>query len=439
MMLQYYFKLGLHSLRRNPALTALMVLTLAIGVAASISTLTILHMMSGNPIPAKSEQLFVPLIDNGPLERYTAGQMPEDNQISYRDAMNLLAGGHGVRRTAVYGLHDGIEPARTDLGVVEVDGIAATSDFFPMFEVPFLYGAGWSPAEDKNAANVVVLSRKTSEKLFGKENPVGRHIRVFSDDFQIIGVLGAWNPAPRYTHLINGNGGSFAGEDDLIIPFSTAIRHQQYNSGSTTCQGNADPGFQGRLDSECTWIQFWFEEKSSLDRSKLQDYLDAYTREQKKLNRFPRQNLNRVYDVMEWMDHLHVVSNDSRLSTWLSFGFLALCLVNTVGLLLAKFSTRAGEVGVRRALGASRVEIFKQFLMESAVVGLVGGFLGLLLSSAALFLIARQSDSFSVLAHLDWAMLALTFVLAIVASVLAGLLPTWRACQVMPALQLKSQ
>jgi len=438
-MFHYYFKLGLHSLRRNPVLTALMVLTLAIGVAASISTLTILHMMSGNPIPDKSERLFVPLIDNGPLERYTAGQMPEDNQVSYRDAMNLLAGGHGLRRTAIYGVSDAIEPARTDLGVIEVDGSAATSDFFPMFEVPFLYGAGWTQVDDKNAANVIVLSRKISEKLFGNVNPVGRHIRVFSDDFQVIGVLGAWHPAPRYTHLINGNGGSFAGEDDLIIPFNTAIRHQLNNSGNTTCQGNPAPGYQGRLDSECTWIQFWFEETSPFDRSKLQNYLDAYSREQGKLNRFPRKNINRVYNVMEWMDHLHVVSNDGRLSSWLSLGFLALCLVNTVGLLLAKFSVRAGEVGVRRALGASRAEIFKQFLIEAAVVGLVGGVFGLALTMGALYAIGQQSERFSVLAHMDWMMLALTFVLAILASVLAGLLPTWRACQVTPALQLKSQ
>ena len=57
-MFSYYFKLGVRSLRRNPALTALMVLTLAIGVAASVSTLTILHMMSGDPIPEKSDRLF---------------------------------------------------------------------------------------------------------------------------------------------------------------------------------------------------------------------------------------------------------------------------------------------------------------------------------------------------------------------------------------------
>ena len=67
-MFAYYFKLGVKSLRRNPALTALMVLTLAIGVAASIATLTILHVMSGDPIPGKSSRLFVPLVDNGPIQ-----------------------------------------------------------------------------------------------------------------------------------------------------------------------------------------------------------------------------------------------------------------------------------------------------------------------------------------------------------------------------------
>jgi putative ABC transport system permease protein len=57
---------------------------------------------------------------------------------------------------------------------------------------------------------------------------------------------------------------------------------------------------------------------------------------------------------MQWLEYRKVVGNDSRLSAWLAFGFLLLCLVNTIGLLLAKFSVRASEVGIRRALGASR-------------------------------------------------------------------------------------
>jgi putative ABC transport system permease protein len=134
-----------------------------------------------------------------------------------------------------------------------------------------------------------------------------------------------------------------------------------------------------------------------------------------------------------------VVSNDTRLAVWLSFGFLLLCLVNTTGLLLAKFSARAPEVGVRRALGATQGAIFRQFLVEAGVVGVAGGIVGLGLSLASLALIARQSRALSVVTQMDWAMLALTFVLALVAALLAGLLPTWRATQVTPALQLKSQ
>jgi putative ABC transport system permease protein len=84
------------------------------------------------------------------------------------------------------------------------------------------------------------------------------------------------------------------------------------------------------------------------------------------------------------MEYTKVVGKDSKLSAWLAFGFLALCLVNTIGLLLAKFSVRASEIGVRRALGASRTEIFHQFLIETVVVGLVGGVLGLLLAFGAL-------------------------------------------------------
>jgi putative ABC transport system permease protein len=116
-----------------------------------------------------------------------------------------------------------------------------------------------------------------------------------------------------------------------------------------------------------------------------------------------------------------------------------LCLVNTVGLLLAKFSVRASEIGVRRALGASRADIFRQFLIETGVVGLVGGVLGLVLAFGALALIAMQGKQTAAVAHMDWEMLIVTFVMSVGAAVLAGLLPTWRACQVTPAIQLKSQ
>ncbi|MES2102573.1 MAG: ABC transporter permease [Pseudomonadota bacterium] len=438
-MLKYYFMLGVRSLRRNPALTALMVLTLAVGVAASVSTLTILQVMSSDPIPHKSSKLLVPVLDNSALKGYTPGAKPEDNQVTYKDAVNMLASKQGVRRAVVVGIADGIEPERSDLPVVEVNGLAVSNEYFAMFEVPFLYGSPWTAAEDTASAGVIVLSRLQSEKMYGKTNPVGKHVRLHGNDFQIIGVLDTWNPIPRYTHLINGNGGSFNGEDNIYIPFSTSVRLEFGQSGSVTCHENMTPGYQGFLNSECTWLQFWFETKTASDRPALQNYLNAYVSEQRKLGRFPRNAENKLYNVMEWMDYLGVVRSDSKLSVWLSFGFLLLCLVNTIGLLLAKFSVRASEVGVRRALGATRGEIFKQFLIETAVIGLAGGLLGLPLSFLGMRIIADQSANLSVVPGMDWMMLGITFLLSVSASVLAGLLPTWRACQVTPALQLKSQ
>ncbi|WLI89380.1 ABC transporter permease [Massilia sp. R2A-15] len=438
-MFSYYFKLGVRSLRRNPALTALMILTLAIGVAASVSTVTILHVMSSNPIPQKSDRLFVPLIDNGPLEGYNpADSAHEFDQMSYIDASNLLKGGHGERRTALYGIGPAIEPARKDLPVISAQGLAPTRDFFGMFDVPFLYGQAWSEADDRAGADVAVLSRAMAEKLFGAVNPVGQRIRMSGFDFQVVGVLNNWLPLPKFYRLIGGPG-AFGTEEDVMLPFSSAIRHEFVHNGSMNCSGRHDPGWQGLLDSECTWLGFFFETKSATDRAELKSYLNNYADDQRKLGRLKRNAPNQLFDVMEWLEYNKVVGNDSRLAAWLAFGFLLLCLVNTIGLMLAKFSVRASEVGVRRALGASRKEIFQQFLIETTVVGLAGGVLGLLLSFGALALIAMSSKQLSVVAHMDLAMLALTFVLALLAAVFAGLFPTWRACQVTPAIQLKSQ
>lgn len=439
-MFGYYFKLGVRSLRRNPALTALMVITLAVGVAASMSTLTILHMMSGDPIPQKSERLFVPVLDAGPKEGWSPGQDPDDIQMTYRDATNLYdAGKVGERRAIIFGVNMAVEPDRHDLGAFSEQGLAATHDMFQMFEVPFKYGQPWTAAEDKGAADVVVLSTGLADRLFGNVNPVGRRVRMKGVSWQVVGVADHWKPLPRYYHIISGNG-QYGDEEGFFVPFSAAIRHETSNSGSMNCnERNALPGYNGVLQSNCTWIQFWIETASPGDRGDVASYLDNYVHEQNRMGRMPRKQPAKLYNVMEWLDLNKVVGNDNRLAVWLAFGFLALCLVNTIGLLLAKFSVRAPEVGIRRALGASRREIFSQFLVETAVVGLVGGAIGLTLAYGTLDLLSMGSESMKHLAHMDASMLVLTLLLSIAAAVLAGLLPTWRACQVTPAMQLKSQ
>lgn len=435
-MFAYYFKLGLRNLRRNPALTALMVLILAVGVAASVSTLAILHVMSGDPIPGKSERLFVPFVDNGQPDGYVPGAAPDDMQMTYPDALNLLRKHPAERATAMFATGMAVEPPRTDIPAFQAYGLAPTRAFFAMFDVPFLHGQPWTADDEARGANVVILNRTVAEKLFGDANPVGQRLIMQRQPFTVVGVLGDWNPMPRYYKLIGS--GPATGEE-FMIPMATAVRMELTPYGSVNCSQVRDPGYASLLASECTWIQFWFETRAAGERADLHAFLENYVGEQRKLGRLKRPVAPVLYNVMEWMEVRKVVGNDTRLSAWLAFGFLILCLVNTVGLLLAKFSARAPEVGIRRALGASRREIFQQFLIETGVIGLAGGLLGLLLAFGALALIGMQSRSMAAMARMDWEMLGLTFVISICAALVAGLLPTWRACQVTPAMQLKSQ
>jgi len=437
-MFSYYFWLGWRNLKRNPALTALMVITLAIGVAASVSTLTILHMMSGDPIPQKSARLFSVILDNNSAEGYTPGELSRDHQMTYMDVKNLLSSQQGERRMGLYGVEGIIEPGRPDLGVINADGLAASRDIFGMLDIPFLYGQAWRESDDVQGRDVVVLSKKTAEKLFSTTNPVGQYLKMWGREYQIVGVFNQWSVKPRFYHY-NGRSSAFATDEEFIVPLNSAIRHETPHSGSMSCRNKRDPGWQALLDSECTWFSFWFEMKSPGDRQALQSFIDSYVSEQAKLGRFPRHAPNRLFNVREWLIEMHVIGDDNKLSAWLAGGFLLLCLVNTIGLLLAKFSARSAEVGVRRALGASRKEIFVQFLIETSVIGIVGAILGIALSFGALMLISMQSRYLKEVAHMDWLMLLTAIMMSIGAAIFAGMLPTWRACQITPAIQLKSQ
>ena len=166
-------------------------------------------------------------------------------------------------------------------------------------------------------------------------------------------------------------------------------------------------------------------------------FLDRYVGEQKKLGRFPRPLNNRLLDVNQWMVDQKVVSRDMEVQVGLVFAFLIVCLVNTVGLLLAKFTRKSSEIGLRRALGASRRQVFAQFLIESGVVGLTGGLFGLLLTLLGLVAVRALYSDYKAVAFLDWPMVLTTIFVAILAALLAGIYPTWRACRVQPAAQLK--
>jgi putative ABC transport system permease protein len=430
----YYFDLAVRSFRRNRVLTCLMVLAIALGIGASMTTLTVLHVLSGDPIPGKSDKLFRVQLDPAGKEGYTPGEEPSE-QVTRFDAEALVRAGRADRQAMMTGGSVGIEPGRRDLDPFYADARSTSSDFFPMFEVPFAHGAGWSAKEDEGRARVAVISKELNEKLFGGEDSVGRTVRLSQTEFRVVGVLDRWRPTPHFYDL---NTGDYGQPEQVFLPFSTSRELKLDRNGSMNCWDDTN-GDETAVNAPCVWIQLWVELGSAEKAAAYREYLVRYSDEQRASGRYARPPNVRLRDVMAWLDFQKVVPSDVRLQAWVALGFLLVCLLNTVGLLLAKFLRRSSEIGVRRALGATKRAVFSQFLVESATVGLVGGALGLGLAWLGLWAVRHQPTDYAPLARLDLVMLATTFALAILASVLAGLIPAWRACQVTPALQLKSQ
>jgi putative ABC transport system permease protein len=438
-MFAYNVKLALKSMRRNPIMTGLMVAAIGVGIGVSMTTLTVHYLMSGNPIPSRSDVLFAVTMDNWDPLRAFDDDYPEraPHQVTFHDAERLLALGEARRQTAMFESGLIVEPAGVDDLPFEVGARVTDGDFFPMFDVPFLYGNGWDESADRSAEHVVVLTKALNERLFGGEDSVGRRIRMKDAEFQVVGVIDTWDPTPRFYDPINGG---FQEVNDIFIPFSLTRALELQSFGSDWgWKAETINSFEQWLNSESVWVQYFVELESAREKDAYLAHLDAYVGEQKQLGRFERPLNNNLYDVMEWMAYHEVVANDARILVGLSCLFLVVCVLSSVALLLTKFIGRKGEISLRRALGASRVVIFRQQLVEVAVIGLTGGLAGLALVLLGLQGIDLLYDTPPGLVRLDWVMVLTAVAVSVASGIIAGLYPAWRACSIPPAAELKTQ
>jgi putative ABC transport system permease protein len=436
-MYGYYFGLAIRSLKRNVVLTVLMIAAVGVGIGASMTTLTVFRAMSADPIPGKSRQLFAVQIDNWgqPIKG-----LSDDNlqpQISYIDAIALRKMPAARRQSAMYSTGAALTPSNPALLPFQVHLRAAYADFFPMFLTPFRFGAPWSAEDDEARSEVVVITRALNDKVFGGANPLGKTLNLDGRDFRVVGVLDHWEPMPRFYDINNGKYGK---TEEAFIPFTRAIANQMLSWGNYNCQNTPPPGWEGRLRSECVWLQYWVELPAAEDIDHYRAILNNYATDQQHSGRFHWAAHTQLRNVREWLDYQHVVSDEVRILVMVSFSFLLVCLLNAMGLMLAKIMGRSADIGVRRALGANRRAIFSQCLIEAAVIGVAGGALGLLLTGLGLLgLRSLLSDPVSGLTRLSLVDIAIAVSVSILATTAAGLYPTWRAVQIQPAWQLKSQ
>ena len=442
-MFAYHVRLGLKSLKRNPVLTALMIGAIAIGIAVCLTALNVFALVSSNPLAHRNDVVYAVQMDNWDPKKPWDEDRPTlaPWELTYRDAKAVLASDIPDRTVVmrkggmVMGPPEGatLETAKPFVAVVRL----TQADFFPMFDVPFKYGGPWDADAEAAADAVVVLSKESNEKFFGGEDSVGRTVKLDDRDYRVVGVLDDWTPVPKFFDL---NNGSLDDLEDAYAPFERGQMFEILSAGNTNCWA-PEPvnSFRDFLESECVWIQAWVELGTQAKVEEFRSFLDGYVTEQKKFGRFQRPLNNKLSKVSEWLEVNEVVQDDERVLLGIAFMFLAVCLLNTVGLLLAKFSGAAAVVSLHRALGASRMLIFRQHIVEVALIGVAGGVIGIGLGWLLLLALRQLYNSYEAVTQLDWSVGLLALALSLVAGVLAGLYPTWRICRLQPAPYLKTQ
>lgn len=435
-LLTYNLWLALRNLRRNVVLSMLMIAAIGIGIGASMSMVTVTYRFQADPIPERSDVLHYVRLDSGDP---SAENDAPPSQLTYLDATALLRAKRAFREAAMSRARMSVVPPDREQRPFFASARATSADFFAMFDAPFEFGGGWTAAEDEGALQVVVLSAPINDRLFGGENSVGRTLTLANDDYRIVGVLGEWDLSLRFWDAATG-GGPGSSIEDVFIPWSLIVARQLQRQGNTTCWKPLDgTGFTAFLNSECVWIQYWAELRNEAERRDYIAYLDAYAAEQKALGRFQRPLDNRATPLVAWLDEVSDVPNEAVVLLGLSILFLAVCLLNTLGMLLAKFLGKAGEIGVRRALGASRLRLMQQYLVEAGLIGSVGGLLGIGMTWLGLRGIDGVIDEdLGGFLAIDWKLALAAVGLAVVATLITSIYPTWRACSVQPSAHLKS-
>lgn len=440
-MFSYYLRLAWASLRRTPVLSGLMVLALGFGIGAFMTTFTVYYLMSGNPIPHKSGVLYAVQLDNwDPNDPPTESARDVQPQLTWRDGNYLMhADTPAVRQAQMYGSGVVVVPEDEEDPPFEENVRATWGTFFTMFDVPFLHGQPWSRGEDDERAAVVVIGRELNDRLFNGENSVGKALRLDDNFYTIVGIIDDWQPVPRFYHSDYSR--AYADTAQIFMPMTTAVGLEMPPWGNTNCWKAPPedlPPMEGFLQSECVWTQFWAELETRQKVDEYKSFLDNYVRDQKAIGRFERPLNTFLSDVMEWMDVMEVVRDDNRVLIRLSFLFLLVCVLNTVGLLMAKFMGKSNEVALRRAMGASRRDVFQQNLVEVGLIGVLGGLAGTGLAWLGLRAVENLYRGYEHLVSLDATMLLTAIAVATGFAILAGMYPVWRVSRLAPSRLLKT-
>ncbi|MBM3748303.1 MAG: FtsX-like permease family protein, partial [Acidobacteria bacterium] len=410
---------ALRMLRKSPGFTAVAVLSLALGIGANTAIFSLLNALLLRLLPVADPQRLVQFVNSLPLWETGAGKW--NGWFSYPQFEHFQA--QSKTLAGIFG--------ETGLGRVNVafrgkPGVAyadaCTASFFSVLGVKPQYGRFFAADEDRADAAVAVLSNDYWRSRFGADPTlIGGAVTINQTAFTVIGVT-----PPEFSDISVGGG------PDLWVPLRTLDRLQpdqtrwrEFFTSWLLIAGRLRPGVsREQAQAELDVIQ----------RQALAEQLSvSELRNQENVQRFARENHLMLQSAARGA-HSGLRERYAfplMLLTGVAGIVLLVACANVANLLLARGSSRAREIGIRQALGASRGRLLRQLLTESLVLALIGGALAVPLAwwrGEAVVRVISGGDSPGLLdVRPDWRIFGFTAVVSLVTGVLFGLAPAVRS------------
>ncbi|HWN11234.1 MAG TPA: ABC transporter permease [Pyrinomonadaceae bacterium] len=381
------FRHSLRMMRRSPAFTAVAVITLALGIGATTAIFSVVYATLFESLPyPKAEQLVMVWSQSSQGRRpVSSGDYLEWKRRS-RSFQHLEAWGGATFNVATADRPEQVQAA------------LMTSDFFRMTGMPMWLGRDFLPEEGEVGKDrVVIMTHRLWSQHFGADQGIiGRQIRMNGESYTVIGVT---PPGMRDRQ-----------HSQLMLPLAFKPEQVSHQARSFLVMGRLKDGV-------------------SLEQANA----EMQTIARQLAEEFPQTNANWAASVEPLQNNF--IPEKTIKNLWLLLGavgfLLLIACVNIANLLLARATTRHREVAIRAALGATRAELFAQFLIESLVLAALGGalgvFLGRVIIDGILAILPLQMLPSEADVRISIPVLLVTLLATTFAGLLFGCAPAWQS------------
>lgn len=381
---------GVRGLLKHPGFTAIVVITLALGIGASTAIFSIVNSVVLRRLPYRTAERIVAIQELDPNGK--RGQSTSANFLDWRAQQTVFEHLAAIKTTTTnLALSDHAE---------RIDLAQTNANFFDVFGVAPQYGRLFIPQDEQAGHDpVVVVSNALWQRRFGSDpSLVGKPITLDGRNYTVIGI------APP--------GFQYPDKTELWLPPLKLVPELYPDQDVTQSRR------MGYL-----WVVALLKPGVSLPQAAGEmETITARLRQQ-----YPDTNNKRFNRVVALHDHL---VGDTNKLLWLLLGAVTFVLLigcaNVANLLLASGASRTKEMAIRTALGASRWRVIRQLFTESTILALAGGAVGLLIAFWGLAAITKLLPTdFPRLneIHMDLRVLGFTFAASVLTGIIFGLAP----------------